>query len=89
MDLAIEHSPGLVLLALGGDDLEAMGFLFGHDADDTARADIERKEAFLALTPGGCPGLGGAFFARLLFRRCILKDCSFAVCFLGIKKSPS
>ena len=23
MDLAIEHSPGLVLLALGGDDLEA------------------------------------------------------------------
>ena len=44
VNLSVEHGARLVLHALGRENVEQTVPLLGNDADDTARADIERKD---------------------------------------------
>ena len=46
VDLPVQHRARLVLHALGGEDMEHPVPLFGDDADDAARSDIEREDQF-------------------------------------------
>ena len=75
MDLAIEHRPRRVFETVGGDYMELLivFVVFGDDADDTARADIEREDAVAGALGGGwffpgCfGGLAGLALAGSLF----------------------
>ena len=76
VNLSVKHGARLVLQPFGGKDMELPVTLFGDDADDTARADVERKDQFRgALTPHRGMGCGGlsllwatAPFGRAIFR---------------------
>ena len=59
MDLAVEHSPRLMLEAVRGYDLQlAIRLALGYDADDGAGADIQREYPLLGL-----PRRRGGFLA--------------------------
>ena len=76
VNLPVEHGARLVLHALRGEDVEDALTLFGDDADDAARADVERKDELrlpLAARRAECRGAllflrTAAAFRRLLVR---------------------
>ena len=55
VNLTVEHGARLVLHALCGEDVEQPVALFGNDADDAARADVECKDQLCrAFAAHGC-----------------------------------
>ena len=66
VDLAVEHGACLVLAAHGREDAHLLVFeLFGDDADDAARADVEREDRLavrLLLRACRRDGFGGDVF---------------------------
>ena len=68
VDLTVEHSAGLVFLPLRGYDVQSVILAFlGDDADDAARADIQR-ENIVVMDAGRTCRLRGLAARRAFFR---------------------
>ena len=76
VNLSVEHSTRLVFQALGGENVEEPLPLLGDNADDAARADVEREDEFRWALAARC-GLHGTRIALLgaaaLFCRRVLR----------------